>query len=64
MLGSQTHDIIIELIDSVKENYQKKAEIMKGSEFVFESIELMDYKLNKVRLKRGGHNKTFWMVKK
>ena len=28
---------------------------MKGSEFVFESIELMDYKLNKVSLKRGGH---------
>ena len=54
MLGSQTHDIIIELIDSVKENYQKKAEIMKESEFVFESIELIDYILNKVSLKRGG----------
>ena len=47
MLGSQTHDIIIEL--------QKKAEIMKGSEFLFESTELMDYELNKVSLKRRGH---------
>ena len=26
---------------------------MKGSEFVYESIELMDYKLHKVSLRRG-----------
>ena len=27
---------------------------IKGSDFVFESVELMDYKLHRVRLKRGG----------
>ena len=27
---------------------------MKGSDFVFEIIELMDYKLHRVRLRRGG----------
>ena len=29
-------------------------QIIKGSEFPFESAELMDYKLHKIRLKRGG----------
>ena len=29
-------------------------QIIKGSEFSFESAELMDYKLHKIRLKRGG----------
>ena len=28
--------------------------IIKVSHFVFESVELMDYKLHRVRLKRGG----------
>ena len=28
--------------------------IIKGSDFVFESVELMDYKLHRVRLRRGG----------
>ena len=28
--------------------------IIKGSEFIFESVELMDYKLHRVRLRRGG----------
>ena len=27
---------------------------MKGSNFVFESVELMDYKRHRVRLRRGG----------
>ena len=27
---------------------------MKGSDFVFESVNLLDYKLHRVRLKRGG----------
>ena len=28
--------------------------MIKGSDFVFESVDLMHYKLHKVRLKRGG----------
>ena len=28
--------------------------MIKGSDFVFESVDLMDYKLHRVRLKRGG----------
>ena len=28
--------------------------MIKGSDFVFESVDLLDYKLHRVRLKRGG----------
>ena len=35
------------------DNYQKEEQYIKGSDFVFESVELMDYKLHKVNLKRG-----------
>ena len=35
-------------------NYQEELKIIKGSDFTFESVELMDYKLHKVQLRRGG----------
>ena len=40
--------------------------IIKGSEFIFESVELMDYKLNRVRLRRGGSYIKFpkWLLHK
>ena len=34
-------------------NCQKELKIIKGGNFVFESVDLLDYKLHKVRLKRG-----------
>ena len=49
-----TDDIIRELFRSFLHNYQEELKIIKGSDFVFESVELMDYKLHRVRLKRGG----------
>ena len=52
--GSDTDDIIRELFRSFLHNYQKKLKIIKGSKFVFERVELMDYKLHRVRLRRGG----------
>ena len=54
MQGSDTDDIIKELFKSFLDNYQKELKIISGSKFNFESVELMDYKLHKVRLKRGG----------
>ena len=47
-------DIIRELLRSFLHNYQEELKIIKGSDFVFESVELMDYKLHRVRLRRGG----------
>ena len=35
-------------------NYQEELKIISWSEFNFESVELVDYKLHKVSLKRGG----------
>ena len=54
MWVSDTDDIIIEIFESFLRNYQEELKIISGSEFNFESVELMDYKLHRVRLKRGG----------
>ena len=50
-LGKDTNDIIRENFDSFLFNYQKELKNIKGSDFVFESV---DYKLHRVRWKRGG----------
>ena len=54
MWGSDAGDIIREVFRSFLHNYQEELKIIKGSDFVFESVELMDYKLHRVRLRRGG----------
>ena len=54
MQGKDTYDIIREIFRSFLHNYQEKLKIIKGSDFVLESVKLMDYKLHRVRLKRGG----------
>ena len=54
MQGIDTNDIIKELFESFLHDYQEKLKTIKGSDFVFESVYLMDYKLHRVRLKRGG----------
>ena len=62
MRGRDTDDIIKEIFKSFLHNYQEKLKIIKRSDFVFESVELMVYKLHRVRLRRSGsyiksHNK-------
>ena len=55
MLGYETDDIIINFLKSFLNNYQKEEQVMRGtSNFVFESVELLDYKLHKIKLQRGG----------
>ena len=54
MWGSDTNNIIREPFWSFLHNYQEELKIIKGSNFAFESVELMDYKLHRVRLRRGG----------
>ena len=54
MQGRDTNDIIKELFESFLHDYQGKLKTIKGSDFVFESGDLMDYKLHRVRLNRGG----------
>ena len=47
-------EYIKELFESFSHDYQEKLKTIKGSDFVFESVDLMDYKLHRVHLKRGG----------
>ena len=54
MRGSDTDDNIKEIFKSFLHNYQEQLKIINGSEFVFESVQLRDFKLHRVRLKRGG----------
>ena len=54
MWGSDTDDIIRKLFKSFLNNYQKEKEIIEGCDFIFESLELMDCKLHRVHLRRGG----------
>ena len=54
MRGSNTYNIIKKPFEPFLHSYQEESKIISGSEFNFESVKLMDYKLHKVRLKRGG----------
>ena len=54
MQVKDTNDIIREMFDSFLYNYQKEFKNIKGSDFVFESVDLLGYKIHRVRLKRGG----------
>ena len=55
LMGSETNDVINELFESFLKKYQEGLETkMKGSEFVFESVDLLYYSLHKISLNRGG----------
>ena len=55
MIGSEANEITKELFKSLLQRYQKRLEeSMKVSEFVFNSVGLLEYKLNKISLNRGG----------
>ena len=54
-MGSETDDIIKELFKSLLQKYQKGLkESMRGSEFIFDSVNLLYYHLQRISLKRGG----------
>ena len=54
MQGENTNAIIREFFSSFLNDYQQELKVIKGSDFVFESVDLLDYKLHRVRLNRGG----------
>ena len=49
MQGSDTDDFIRKNVKSFLHDYQEELKIIKGSNFVFEIVELMDYKLHRAR---------------
>ena len=55
MMGNETDEIIKELFESLLQRYQEGLEEkIKGSEFVFDSVDLLHYNLHKISLNRGG----------
>ena len=53
MMGSETGEIIDELFKSLLQNYQKDLEeSMRGNNFVFDSVDLLYYHLQKTSLKK------------
>ena len=55
MIGSETNEIIEELFKSFLQRYQEGLEeSRKGSQFIFDSIDLLYYHLQKPSLKRTG----------
>ena len=55
MSGIKTNDIINEVFRSLIKRYQENVETkMRGSEFVFYSVDLLYYILHKISLSRGG----------
>ena len=54
IMGNETDDITDELFKSFLQRYPEKLEkSVKGSEFVFNSVNLLYYHLHKISLKRG-----------
>ena len=54
MNGTDTSDAIDKLIDSFMKRYQEGLETkMKGSSYIFERIDLLEYHLHKISLNRG-----------
>ena len=52
--GNETDDIIEGLINSFLNNYQKEEIVLRnGSNFVFESVDLLSYHLHKISLRKG-----------
>ena len=54
MNGTDTSDAINKLINSFMKRYQEQLETkMKGSSYIFERIDLLEYHLHKISLNRG-----------
>ena len=55
MIGSDTDEVIEELCKSLLQRYQENLEEkMRGSEFVFDGVDVLYYDLKKISLNRGG----------
>ena len=55
LIGNETDEIIKDIFDSALQRYQKGLEeSLKGSEFVFDNVDSLYYKLHKISLNRGG----------
>ena len=54
MSSDEADEVIKKLFDSLKNRYQNNFELMRGSEFVFDYVQLLYYKFHKIKLTCGG----------
>ena len=55
MLYDNANEFVNELFESLLSRYQIGLETsMRGSDFLFDSVQLLYYKCNKIKFKRGG----------
>ena len=67
IMGSETNEIIEEFSKSLLKRYQEGLEeSMRGSEFIFDCLDVLYYNLNKISLSRGGSyiDSTEWLKNK
>ena len=53
-MNDETDEYIEELFKSLKNRYQNNLQLMKGSEFVFNYVNLLYYKCHKINSNCGG----------
>ena len=54
MMGDDADEIVKKIFESLLQRYREGLEeSMKGNEFVFDNVDLLEYKLNKIGLNRG-----------
>ena len=66
-LGNETNDFVKRLINSLLNNYQKEEIILRnGSNFVFESVDLLSYHIHRTSLRRGKSyvKSSEWLINK
>ena len=64
---NDANETVDELFESLRSRYQENLErSMRGSDFIFDSVQLMYYKCHKVNFKRGGSyiDSPDWIKKK
>ena len=54
MINDEADEVIKELFDSLKNRFQNNLESMKGTELVFDYVQLLCYKYQKINPTRGG----------
>ena len=66
IMMNEGDEIMGEFFDSLKNRYQNNLELMKGSEFVFDYVQLLYYKCHKINPNHGGSymDSPDWVKKK
>ena len=54
IMNSDEEDEVMNIFDSLRSTYQNNLELMRGSEFVFDYVQLLYYNCHEINFNRGG----------